>query len=112
MGDKSKHLVANIEQMLKAGWEPHEFWGYTTVVTDRIFQRYGNGWDAPEGYGVLRNKLLKAFNAAGIKAQSDNKIAFGFKKGDKMLYVGFYDWHIDVGHGIRPDDWLKPSRKL
>ncbi len=89
------------------GWVPHEFWGYTTVVTDRIMsvRDYNN-----DGFRELRDEFIARFREAGIDAHVDNKIAFGFTRGAEVLYVGFYDWHVDLGTSVRPDSWLKPRR--
>lgn len=97
--------IEQIQEVLKDGWEPYEFWQYTTVVMDRTLSARDD-----YGFRYLQDTLLQQFNAAGIEARADNKIAFGFKKGDEMLYVGFYDWHVDMGTWVRPDSWLKPIR--
>lgn len=103
--------IEQIQNILKKGWEPHEFWGYTTIVMERTLSVTFRGTDDGYGFNALRDTLLQQFVDAGIPARADNKIAFGFKKGDQVIYVGFYDWHIDMGKSVRPDGWLKPLRK-
>ncbi len=103
--------LSQLHRRIVNSWVPHEFWGYTTVVMDRTMSVR----DDQAGYNILRDWLIATFRAAGIEAHVDNKIAFGLVRKDGssgLLYVGFYDWHVDVGTDVRPDSWLKAKRPV
>jgi hypothetical protein len=50
-------------------------------------------------YRDLMHALVDKFNKAGIACTSDNKITFGLRYRDTMIYIGFYDWTLSIGLG-------------
>jgi hypothetical protein len=50
-------------------------------------------------YRDLMHDLVDKFNKAGIACTSDNKITFGLRYRDTMIYIGFYDWTLSIGLG-------------
>lgn len=89
---------------------PHEFWPYTSYVTDRIIV---TDWRSSGPANDLRDELLRRFKEADIECHLDNKIVFGLKEDEggnpnnpsRMIYVGFYDGQMTVGLGFRTDEW-------
>jgi|GEM_PF-2604078 len=93
--------------------EPVRFWGYTSIVHDRILSV--DLLNAPDSmvfeFRALENKLIKRFREAGIDAKIDNKIVFELinKRIGKSVYIGIKDWTLSVGLDMTTDKWNKPK---
>lgn len=78
---------------------PKSFYPYPHDVQKRLIAFIDDGESIY--YNNFRNQLIKKFNDCGIKASSDNKIVFCLLYYDIPIYIGFYDWTISIGYGVR-----------
>lgn len=90
------------------GWDiiPVKFYPYKSCVLDRLFELdcYLTFSDL---FKYIQATLLAIFNAQGIKAYPDNKIAFEVKtKTGKSIYIGFYDWILSIGFQVEYEGQL------
>jgi len=75
---------------------PVEFFHYPSTVRYALVRVR----DCDEStYRDLMHALVDKFNTAGIACTSDNKITFGLRYRDTMIYIGFYDWTLSIGLG-------------
>lgn len=89
---------------------PVGFWPYTSIVTDRFIELKYTNHDSVDQF---QRELVDLFNAAGIKAERDNKVVFELYDtlSGRLVYLGFYDLRFHVGHDFRTDSWnLKKER--
>lgn len=82
---------------------PVEFLPYSHTVTNRLVS-IGDHSDPVtcQFFEDTENDLLEMFKAAGIKAFKDNKCIYVLRMTNEiLLYVGFYDWVMNIGFGYR-----------
>jgi len=82
---------------------PVEFLPYSHSVTNKIVS-VGDHSDSAtcQFFEDTETDLLEMFKAAGLRAFKDNKCIYVLKMSNGvLLYVGFYDWSLDVGLGYR-----------
>lgn len=90
--------------------KPVRFYGYTSIVTQRVLQFNCVGADhMGRFFNRLRDELIEAFKRAGIAAHADNKIVFEVFYGSQSLFIGFKDWTLSIGMGVYKDDYVKPK---
>lgn len=82
---------------------PVEFLPYSHMVTNTLVS-IGDHSDPVtcQFFEDTENDLLEMFKAAGIRAFKDNKCIYVLRMTNEiLLYVGFYDWVMNIGFGYR-----------
>jgi hypothetical protein len=81
---------------------PIKFFPYSHATYKRIL-----AWDVSaedmflEEYDYLRENLVKRFKNAGISCTTDNKTVFELHYEGTIFYVGFFDFLMSIGLGVR-----------
>lgn len=86
------------------GIRPVAFHPYTSSVRERIFSLEADSPEATRAYKDFESDLINRFLAAGIRAYSDNKIAFELEAYGRRVFVGFYDWRLSIGFACYDDN--------
>ncbi len=82
---------------------PVEFLPYSHSVTNKLVS-IGDHSDPVtcQLFEDTENELLRIFKNAGLRAFKDNKYIYVLKMSNgTLLYVGFYDWVMNIGFGYR-----------
>ena len=74
---------------------PVKFYPYAHQVGRRIVST-----DDYDEFQKFRELLLEEFRCAGIKAYVDNKCVFELDLDGRAVFVGFWDWQMNVGLSI------------
>jgi len=78
---------------------PVEFLPYSHTVTDRILSIGDHSTaETCQLYEDTESELLEMFRSRGFRAFRDNKCIYVLRMpNDQLLYVGFYDWAMNIG---------------
>jgi hypothetical protein len=97
MGKGESMLIPLLEQ-----GTPVAFYPYSHVTFNRILAADVNENDmSQEEYDYLRDQLVRRFRNAGISCTVDNKVVFELHYEGAVFYVGFFDFFMSIGLGVR-----------